>query len=240
MNLKRKYSDMEEIPEEMRALFSEIDGEYIMRDIQIDGYVGQDKHREFVNNNKALHRRNEEMAGQLSELSEAMEALQKTAQASDVTKRENETMVERLAKLEAAAQAKDAELIAERHTNKVEKLKGNIRQKAADAGGLPKALSRIADTLVPEFDYYEGEIVKHKGGRPVLSDDNAGQYISVEERLVSFAREEDYLFGSTSGDAAPGSTDIDLSNIDPNDNVAMGEAALRLADKMQRDGVRSV
>ena len=239
MNLKRQYEDIEDVPEAVRALYGEADGAYKLKELEIEGYVPQDKHREFVNNNKALHRRNEEMAGQLSDLSASMESLQKTAQASDETKRENETLAERLQKLEESAAAKDAELATERRANKTEKIKGQIRQRAADAGGLPKALGRIADTLADEFDYHEGEIVLHKDGRPVLSDDNAGQFVSINERLVSIAQDEDYLFGTTSGDAAPGATDLDLSHIDPNDTEAMGKAALKIAEKMQRDGVRA-
>ena len=233
--LKQKYATKEEIPEAYQGMYSEKGGEWVLSDdLEIEGMVDRNTHREFVNNNKALHEKSEAKDTEIEALKKKAADLEAAAGNTD---KEKETLAERIDRLEKSKAETDAELAKEREATVTERKKAIISKVAAGAGGRPKALSRIANDLVGEFDFVDGELVQVKGGKPVLSDDNAGKYVTVDERLVSFAKEEDYLFGETSGDQAPGSGETDFSTLDIEDKAAVQEATLELTEKMEKDGV---
>ncbi len=235
--LKRTVESLEDVEEAYRELYAEQDGKFTLSDIE--GLIPAEKHREFVNNNKNLYVENEALKTQAAELEALTKQLQGAAENRDEEEKKRMSGAKdefegRLKALEDANAEKDRALAAERLENRQARIRDEIKKAAVPAGGKPKALDDIASALLSEFDYNEdGALVRQVNGQVVLSEENPGQPQTLEERMVGFALEKDYLFGASMGDQARGSGEIDGEPIGT-DPISLGSAALKFANSMER------
>ena len=153
---------------------------------------------------------NIDLTGRLAALEKDRDDAQAKADAatSEATKvsTENQTMIERVASLEAANASAVAETAAATQTARMAQLSDTLGKLGAAQGVKQSALGTFSQVHSANFGFDDEGVayVKGDGDRPKLSVINAGQRMTSEEYVTSTLQKEDFWLEPSSGDGAGG------------------------------------